>query len=141
MEAKAKRPRKSNFSAAECALILQLAEDNLDTIRDKFSSTLTNKKKQKVWQMISERVNALGVAKRTAGDVREKWRAMRNEARKEMCLEKKSMERTGGGKPPAPLKERNKKLIELFGEEPGFSGSVGGLESGKCPFCHAQETV
>jgi cobalamin biosynthesis protein CbiG len=36
--------RKANFSSAECSLILQLAEENLETIREKFSSTLTNKK-------------------------------------------------------------------------------------------------
>ena len=120
-----KRARKPNFSSAECALILQLAEENIETIREKFSSTITNKRKHAVWQNICERVNALGVAKRSAIDVKETWRAMRNEARKDM-----SREKTGGGKPPAPPKATSQRIIELFGDEPGFSGIQGGIESG-----------
>ena len=42
---KSKRARKPNFSSAECTLLLTLAEENLDTIREKFSSSLTNQKK------------------------------------------------------------------------------------------------
>jgi hypothetical protein len=75
-----KRARKPNFSSAECALILQLAEENIEIIREKFSSTITNKRKHAVWQNICEKINALGVAKRSATDIKEKWRAMRNEA-------------------------------------------------------------
>ena len=40
-----KRPRKANFSPAECQLILQCAEDNLE-VRGKFSNNLTNKRKK-----------------------------------------------------------------------------------------------
>ena len=126
-----KRVRKPNFSAAECALILDLAEQNIETIREKFSLTLTNKKKNEVWQMISNRVNAIGVAKRTPNDVREKWRAMRGEARKDMVKENKAMKKTGGGKPDYTLKPTSQRIIEVFGDEPGFSGIKGGIDSGK----------
>ena len=61
-----KRTRKTNFSPAECSLILQLTEENLERIREKFSSTLTNKKKQAFRQSISDRVNPLGVAGKKA---------------------------------------------------------------------------
>ena len=49
------------------------------------------------------------MAKRTPTDVTEKWRAICNEARKEMCIEKKLLGRIGGGKPPAPPKEKKAK--------------------------------
>ena len=81
METKAKHARKANFSSAVCALILQLAEENLETIREKFSSTLTNKKTQEVWQILSEKILAWHNEPRLMW---EKWRAMWNEARKEM---------------------------------------------------------
>ena len=123
-----KRARKPNYSSAECALILQLAEENIETIREKFSSTVTNKRKHAVWQDICERVNALGVAKRSAIDVKEKWRAMRNKERKDMGKEKNSLGKTGGGKPPAPPKATSQRIIKLFGDEPGIQG---GIESGK----------
>ena len=127
-----KRARKPNFSTAECALILQLSEENIEVIQEKFSSTITNKRKNAVWQDICEKVNALGVAKRSPIDIREKWRAMKNEARKEMTKEKNSLGKTGGGRPPAAPKATSQRIIELFGDEPGFSGIDGGIESGKC---------
>ena len=43
---KERKARKPNFSVAECNLLLQLAEENLETIREKFSNNLTNKKKE-----------------------------------------------------------------------------------------------
>lgn len=136
---KVRNPRKPNFSAAECALVLQLAEENIDIIRDKFSSTLTNKKKNEMWQAICDRVNALGVAKRTPNDIREKWRAMRGEARKDLGKENYSQKKTGGGKAQAALKPTSQRIIDLFGDEPGFSGIHGGIESGEyMSMCHAQ---
>ena len=42
-----KRPRKANFSPAECQLILQCAEDNLEVLRGKFSNNLTKKRKKR----------------------------------------------------------------------------------------------
>ena len=126
-----KRARKPNFSASECNMILKLAEENLAVIREKFSNVLTNKKKNEVWQSICDKVNALGVAKRSIKDVKEKWRAMCGVARKDMAQEKKSLSKTGGGKAPPPPKENSQRIIELIGDEPGFSGIEGGIESGE----------
>ena len=41
-------------------------------------------------------------------------------------------ERTGGGKPPPPPNATSQRILELFGDEPGFSGIEGGIESGQC---------
>ena len=60
----AKRARKPNFTPAECAVIFEKAEENLKVIKSKFSSTLTNKNKSRVWKEITNKVNALGVCKR-----------------------------------------------------------------------------
>ena len=38
----AKRPRKSNFTPAECAVIFEEAEENLSIPKSKFSSTLSS---------------------------------------------------------------------------------------------------
>ena len=51
---KERKARKPNFSVAECNLLLQLAEENLETIREKFYNNLTNKKKKAIWESISE---------------------------------------------------------------------------------------
>jgi len=79
-----KRAKKPNFTAAECTLLLEAAEQHLDVIKSKFSSTLSNQSKTKVWEEISltERVNSLCVCKRTAIEVKEKWRGMVSTAKK-----------------------------------------------------------
>lgn len=128
---KAKRSRKPNFSPSECTLILQAAEDNLAVIRNKFSSVLTNKKKAEVWQMMTEKVNALGVAKRTTDEVKDKWRTMVSSAKKDFSREKIQKQKTGGGKAPKLVSEVNRRIMDLFGDEPAFSGIPGGIESGR----------
>ena len=57
---------------------------------------------------------------------------MRNEARKEFTLERQMISKTGGGKESNPPKPTSARIMELFGDEPGFSGIQGGVESGKC---------
>ena len=131
-DSKTKRARKPNYSAAECSLILQLAEENIEVLREKFSNNLTNKKKNLMWQSITNRVNALGVAKRTTTEVREKWRTMCGEARRDFSIESSLQKKTGGGKPPPQPKITSQRIINLFGDEPGFSGIEGGIESGEC---------
>ena len=42
------KKRKHNFTSAECNLLVNLVEQNLETLRGQFSSTVTNAKKQKV---------------------------------------------------------------------------------------------
>ena len=126
-----KRMRKPNFSGAECTLILQLAAENIETIREKFSSSLTNKKKNYVWQTIAERVSAIGVAKSNPNDIREKWRAMKVEARKDLGKEQRMMKKTGGRKPDISLKPSSQRIIEVFGNEPALCGIKEGIDSGE----------
>ena len=125
-----KRPRKPNFSTAECATILELAEENIDIIREKFSNVLTNQKKAEVWRKIVSKVNAHGVAVRTVSEVKDKWRAMVMGAKKDFSREKRERRNTGGGKEPAAASQRSEKIIQMFGDEPSFSGIPGGIESG-----------
>ena len=79
----AKRPRKPNFMPAECEVIFEEGEENLSIIKSKFSSTLSNKNKSRVWEEITSKVNALGVCKRSVAEVKEKWRGMLSSAGKE----------------------------------------------------------
>ena len=95
----AKRARKPNFSPAETSLLLELAEQNLETVRDKFSNVITNQKKAAVWQLSAEKINAIGVARRTSGEVKDKWRMMVSAAKKDYSGVKRQQQKTGGGKP------------------------------------------
>ena len=134
---KEKKKRKANFSSAETTLLVDLVEKNLATLRGKFSSTVTNIKKQKIWEDITTQVNSLGYEKRTAVEVREKWRNMTQNAKKINSGLKKSLRKTGGGPEAKPADATTEKLINLFHDEPSFSGIQGGLDSGE-PSCSSK---
>ena len=72
----AKRARKPNFTPGECTVIFEEAEENINIIKSKFTSTVTNKNKTRVWDKITNKVNALGICKRGVIRVKVKWRAM-----------------------------------------------------------------
>ena len=46
------KKRKQNFNSEECNLLVNIVEQNLDTLWGQFSSTITNAKKQKLWETI-----------------------------------------------------------------------------------------
>ena len=113
----AKRPRKPNFTPAECAVIFEEAEENLSIIKSKFSSTLSNKNKSRVWEEITTKVNALSVCKRSVAEVKEKWRGMVSSARKEHSKCAVSRSKTGGRRKPDSSKGTTVKIIQLFEDE------------------------
>ena len=116
--------------ARNCTTILNMAEENLSIIRDTFSNVLTNQKKAEVWKKIVQQVNSHGVAKRTVTEVKDKWRSMVMGAKKDYSREKQGRKKTGGGQQPAPPSNQSTRIINLFGDEPSFSGIPGGIESG-----------
>ena len=119
-----KKKRKANFTAAETTLLVDLVEKNLPTLRGKFSSTVTNIRKQKIWQDITSQLSSLGYEKRTAVEVREKWRNMTQNAKKISSGLKKSRRRTGGD--PELTRQPKKLLIFFMTSLPsrGFKGAL-----------------
>ena len=49
----AKPTRKPNFTPADCTVVFEKAEENINVIKSKFSSTLANKTKSRVWEEIT----------------------------------------------------------------------------------------
>ena len=113
-QGKQKRPRKTNWSDSEITVLTEKVEENLDLIRSKFSNNVTNAKKNTAWLEITEAVNAVGVAYRTAQEVRDKWKNLTSTAKKEFSDFGKEQRKTGGG--PAPKKPSNAtaKIIEIL---------------------------
>ena len=70
----------------------------------------------------------MGVANRSVKEVKEKWCGV---ARREVAKEKRSLGQTGRGKAPPPPNETSQRIIQLIGDEPGFTGIDGGIESGE----------
>ena len=108
---------------------LKRQRKNINIIKSKFTSTLTNKNKTRVWDEITNKVNALGICKRSVIEVKDEWRAMGSSAKKEHNKCASSRKKTGGGRQPESPK--GTKIIELFEEDPSFSGILGGIDLGK----------
>ena len=81
-----KRPRKTNWSSSEITVLTEKVEEKLDLIRFqifRYSDSVTNAKKNAAWLEITEAVNAVGVAYRTAQEVRDKCKNLTSTAKKE----------------------------------------------------------
>ena len=80
---------------------------------------------------IANAVNAVGVAMRTTTDVREKWRNLHSQAKKEYSELAKEQNKTGGGPAPKMASALTAKVIDLFKETPSFTGLEGFESTGK----------
>ena len=108
----------------KCAIILEAAVENIQVIKSKFSNNVTNKNKIQIWEDIAEHVNAIGACKRSVMEmmeIKEKWRGMVSNAKKEHNKIANDRKKKGGGRKPNSLKEETLKIIYLFGEDPSFS--------------------
>ena len=125
----AKCARKPNFTPA----IFEEAEENIKTVKSKISTTLSNKHESRVWEVITDKVNALGFSKRSAMEVKDKWRGIVSGAKKEHSKCTTARKIRGGKKPDSP-KATTAKIIELFETDPSFSGISWGVDSGKSTY-------
>ena len=79
------RKRKPNFSVSEIAIITEYVGKNLHIIQSKLtnSNNITNKAKKEMWEEITREVNAVGQASRSVQDVKDKWKNLHSDAKKE----------------------------------------------------------
>ena len=84
-----------------------------------------------MWKKIAEAVNAVGVAMRTTAEVREKWRNLHSQAKKEFSKLAKEQKKTGGGPAPKMPSAFTAKVIDIFKETPSFIGLEGFESTGK----------
>ena len=78
MASPAKKVRKANFSPAEISVLSEKFEENMEILQSKFTNSVTNAKKNKIWEEISEMVNAVSVAERSTQEVQDKWKNLQS---------------------------------------------------------------
>ena len=76
------KKRKLNFPVSEINILTSKAEENLDVLRSKFTNSVTNQRKNKIWDDITREIKAVGVANRTSHEVKEKWKNLISSAKK-----------------------------------------------------------
>ena len=132
MASPAKKARKANFSPSEIAVLTEKFEENMEILQSNFTNSITNAKKNKIWEEIASAVNSVGVTARTTQEVREKWRNLQCTAKKEFSLVKAEQRKTGGGPAPQNPSQASLKIMNLFSDQPSFTG-LQGFETGKLP--------
>ncbi|XP_062584811.1 nuclear apoptosis-inducing factor 1-like [Saccostrea cucullata] len=124
---KNRKARSTNFSLTEVEIIKN--EVKLHPILEaKHSITVTNAKKQAIWLEIVSKVNAVGVAKRSLTEVKDKWSNMCREAKLKFTENRRQMTKTGGGLPPIPL-SRTIQDVDMYMDASSFHGIEGGIET------------
>ena len=86
---------------------------------------MTNRKKNEIWSDIANAVNALGIENRSVQEVRDKWKNLTSQAKKEFSGYGREKKRTGGEPPPKAPTPATAKIIDIFKETPSFTGLAG----------------
>ena len=139
MASPAKKSRKPNFTASEISVLTEKYEGNMEILQSKFTNSVTNAKKNLVWEDIASAVNAVGVALRTTQEIKDKWKNIQSTAKKEFSGFRKEQKKTGGGPAPPNPSEATLKIIEMICKTPSFTGlqgfETGRFAGGKMYFC------
>ncbi|XP_071174995.1 uncharacterized protein [Mytilus edulis] len=126
--AKTQRDRKPNFTQEEVNVIQDQVQKNYKVINEKFGDGITNSRKIAVWSRISILVSALGVAKRSPKDCKDKWANTKKVAKKVFNNRNKEQRATGGGPQPKKLSLAIERTIDLCKDSASFKG-LEGVES------------
>ena len=78
-----------------------------------------------LWEEITQAVNAVGTAKRTVTEVKDKWKNLHSIAKKEFAEFKRETKITGGGRPPKSPSVASKEIIEVLEDTLAFSCLIG----------------
>lgn len=119
-----KAQRKSNFSIAETAILTEFVKENKEKLFGKLSPTLTKKDKDDLWKDCADRISALGVEKRSAEDIRVKFKNLKGKSKESYQKLKNDRNKTGGG-PAINISNAETDIHEMFGSTPSFDGLNG----------------
>ena len=127
---KPERKRKLNFSTSEISKITELVEENLEIIQSKLTNSVTNRTKQETRAKITTQVNAIGVAYRSAQEMKDKWKNLQSTAKKEFVQQEEALDKQAVVHRVRNLKRPRRKLFDSE-KARSFTGLHGFETSGK----------
>ena len=114
-----KRERRDNFTVKKMSVITEAFKDHRETLQSRTTNSITNEKKQEIWERIRHTVNAVRSQNRTTAQIKNKWTNLNSRITKE---EKK----TGGGSPrKLPTCAITANVMEMFSGTVHFDGLIG----------------
>jgi hypothetical protein len=108
------RQRTSNFTEGEVRCLLELVKERAQSLFSKLNNTLTVKTKQKLWEEITNRVNARGTTHRPIQKIKKKWSDLRLTA---IRLRGKLKNPPTGGGPLPDIPWWHDMVLDILGEE------------------------
>ncbi|XP_033731473.1 myb/SANT-like DNA-binding domain-containing protein 4 [Pecten maximus] len=99
MACKMTRKRKPNFTTNELEVLLKGVSANRDILMGKFSDTVTNDRKKKIWKTIAAEVSAESSTQRSDEDVKKKWQDWSSVVKGKQAKATRERKKTGGGPP------------------------------------------
>lgn len=112
------RKRKPNFSVNEISVITENVKNHLAVIQSKLTNNITNRKKNEVWQEITDAVNAVGTAGRTLAEVKDKWKNLHSTAKKEFATFRTEKRKLEVGQRQSPQARPVRKLLKFSRTHP-----------------------
>nr|XP_046191645.1 uncharacterized protein LOC124020451 isoform X2 [Oncorhynchus gorbuscha] len=119
--------RAAYFSPSEAQILMEAYEEVKDIIKKKGNTATVIKQREKAWQSIADRLNALNMngPKRTWQQVKIKYKNILQNAVKKNT----HRQGTGGGSPKADLTPAEDMALELNKGRPVLEGIPGGKET------------
>lgn len=125
---KVKRNRNKNFTLSEEETILVGLERDKKILTSKFNNNIYNRTKNKLWQKITDEVNAISTVPREMKDIKKKWEAMQYRAKNTEMLTLKEQRKTGGGPAKIPKEHPLDERIRAAMGETCIHGIRGGVD-------------
>ncbi|XP_063223586.1 fibrinogen silencer-binding protein-like [Bacillus rossius redtenbacheri] len=112
-----KRTRSVNYSVEDCLKLVDLIRPLKNIIENKKTDAVQWTEKNKAWDSICTRYNSITTQSRTTKELRQKYEALKRDARKDSALRRQALLQTGGG-PGIEIKnnivlEKIKELLQL----------------------------
>jgi len=68
------KPHKANSSDSEVKVLIDCVAQCKEVLLSKFTNNVSNKNKQAAWEQVTAEVNACGIALRSVGELKKKWK-------------------------------------------------------------------
>ncbi|XP_033759085.1 myb/SANT-like DNA-binding domain-containing protein 4 [Pecten maximus] len=111
-----KRARKPNFTQPELEILVDEVSKNRNILMGKFSDTVTNEKKKKIWGHITVKINSSSHSSREVDDVKKKWQDWSSIVKGKASKLQRERKKTGGGEQTEPsLSALEEKVLSVIG--------------------------
>lgn len=125
---KSSQKRKPKFSSTELQVLVEEVVRVHRQLFGKLSLNVPDSTKRRLWSVIAQKVNAVGVTPRSLDELKKRFYDIRSLTKRKMAEIQKQAGVTGGGRNPAPPLTELEELVSSTIERESVTG-IGTLDS------------